>query len=324
MKAESKTWFASHSHSWIVIVAASILAIILINWLPTEKVFSSILIGLIVSHLLILLTASFAGWLLLPEKFLKKFKKKDSEKIYDFGWSTKWINGFGFASFIVFLLAFYSFFALSGSLVLQMITFTILLLLAINLFIGNIVAKTSKSKFNLVLPYVNLFKEGKDKVLDAGCGSGRTTISLSKANPNLQIVAFDRFDASYIENGGKSLLENNIKLAGISSQITIEKGDITAMPFPENYFDAAVSSYVFDHLGNNKLKALQEIWRVLKPGGRFLLVIMVRGYSTFAFANILGLIIAPRKLWRNLFNQSGLKLVDEGNINFGAYFLVEK
>ena len=102
METKNKTWFSSHSHAWIVIIAASILAIIFINRLPNEKIFSSILIGLIASHTLIITITIFGGWLLIPEKILKKFCKQDHANEYDFGWSSKWMNGFGYASFIFF------------------------------------------------------------------------------------------------------------------------------------------------------------------------------------------------------------------------------
>jgi SAM-dependent methyltransferase len=324
METKNKTWFGNHSHSGIVIIAAAILAIIFINLLPDEKIFSSVLIGLIVSHTLILLITVFGGWMLLPEKFLKKFKKQTSADRFDFGWSSKWRKGFGFASIIVMLLAFYSYFGLEENVILQILVFTLLLLLAVNLFIGNIIARDSDSTNDVILPYVDLYKAGRNNVLDAGCGAGRTTISISKTSSDVNIVAFDRFDANYIDDGGKSLLRNNLDLAGISGRVKIEQGDITSMPFISNSFDAAVSSFMFDHLGKNKLPALKEMFRVLKPGGRFLLIIAVRGYSSFAIANVLSLAFATRSDWKGLFQESGFNLIDEGNINFGAYFLIEK
>ncbi|NVO10735.1 MAG: class I SAM-dependent methyltransferase [Bacteroidales bacterium] len=324
MKTKNGTWFSNHSHSWIVIISASILTIIFINWLPKEKIFPSILIGLVASHTLILLVTIFGGWLLLPEKILKKFRRKKSAENFDFGWSSKWNKGFGIASLLVALLAFYSYYGLAGSPILQIIAFTLLLLLAVNLFIGNIIAKASNSTNDIILPYVDLFKAGKENVLDAGCGAGRTTISISKTASDINIIAFDRFDANYIDDGGKALFKHNIELAGISSRVKIEQGDITSMPFNDNNFEAAVSAYMFDHLGENKLLALKEMWRVLKPGGRFLLIIMVRGYSSFAIANVLSFVFATRNDWKKLFQQSDFVLIDEGNINLGAYFLIEK
>lgn len=324
MKTKNQTWFSNHSHLWIVIIAATILAIVYINWLPDEKIFSSILIGLIASHVLILLITILAGWLLLPDKIMKIFRKREEAERFDFGWSSKWNKGFGFASLVVGLVAFYSYFGLEGNQFWQVTIFTILLLFAVNLFIGNIVARASNSTNGIILPYVDLYKGGKNNILDAGCGAGRTTISLAKTSPDINIFSFDRFDAKYIDDGGKSLLKKNINLAGISSRVTIEQGDITSMPFENNYFDASVSAFMYDHLGENKLSGLKEMFRVLKPGGRFLLIIIVRGYSSFAIANILSLAFATRKDWKKLFFESGFTLVDEGDINFGAYFLIEK
>ncbi|NVO20710.1 MAG: class I SAM-dependent methyltransferase [Bacteroidetes bacterium] len=324
METKNKTWFKSHSHSWIVIIAASILAIIFINWLPDEKVFSSILVGLVLSHLLILSIATLTGWLLLPEKFLRKHRKSNASSKYDFGWSSRWTNGFGYAAAVVALLSVYSYLTLAGHPFLQPFLFIFFLLNALNLFIGNLIARASKKDEYNILPAVDLFKAGKTNVLDVGAGTGRTSIAISKASPGISIVAFDRFDAAYIDNGGLELLKHNLQLAGISDKVTIQQGDILSAPFEDSFFDAAVSTYMFDHLGKGKLAALKEMKRVLKPGGRFLLVILVKSYTSFAIGNVLSLAFDSRKDWKNLFQLSGYKLIDEGNINFGAFFLVEK
>ena len=322
MKTKNGTWFSNHSHAWIVIIVGSILAVLFINLLPNKKIFSSVLIGLVLSHTLIILITLFGGWLLLPEKFLRKFKTKNHSAVFDFGWSSKWNKGFRYAFLIVALQAFYSYYALAGHQICQIVSFTFLLLLAVNFFIGNVIIASNRK--DLALPYVDLFKSGKDHVLDAGCGAGRTCISLSKVAPDLNIIAFDRFDAKYIDDGGKGLLKHNLEIAGITSRVKIEQGDITSTSFNGNSIDAAVSSYMFDHLGKNKLLALKEMERILKPGGRFLLIIVVRGYSSFALANILSFVFPTRQYWKQLFSQSGFTLVEEGSINFGAYFLVEK
>jgi hypothetical protein len=80
-------------------------------------------------------------------------------------------------------------------------------LIAVNLFIGNIIARDSNSNNDIILPYVDLYKAGKNNVLDAGCGAERTTISISKTSADIKIVAFDRFDASYIEKVAKLCLK---------------------------------------------------------------------------------------------------------------------
>jgi len=307
MKTKNKTWFSNHSHVWLGIISVLLLVIVFIIRYPVNE---------IIDYSLISLVLIFGAWLLMPEWILRKFRKKSLQENYDFGWPAKFLKGFGYASFIVMLLAVYSFYALAKMPVFQILSFSLQLLLSVTFFIGNLFARSTHSREGMTLPFVDLFTAGKGAVIDAGCGTGRTSISLLKAVPDLNITAFDRFDAQYIKDGGRALLKQNLELAGIASNINIVQGDLTEMPFNEDNFDAAVSVLVFDHLGENKLSALREMRRVLKPGGRFMLVLMVKGYSSFALGNIFSLAFESRKGWRQLFSKSGFNLIDEGDINF--------
>ncbi|MFH1054619.1 MAG: class I SAM-dependent methyltransferase [Candidatus Altiarchaeota archaeon] len=198
-----------------------------------------------------------------------------------------------------------------------------LLIISIHLFAGNFIWRASKSVDYLTLPFTDLFSSDEDYTLDACCGSGRTTIALSKVLKKGRIVAFDRFDASYIKGGGMKLFEDNIKLAGIQDRVEIVKGDVTDIHLKDGTFDSAVSTYALDHL-TNKATALKELNRVLKPGGRFLLVVFVPNIYTFLVANMLCLHLTSRKEWRQLFSETGFETIDEGAINVGAYFLARK
>jgi ubiquinone/menaquinone biosynthesis C-methylase UbiE len=51
---------------------------------------------------------------------------------------------------------------------------------------------------------------------------------------------------------------------------TLRQGNVYALPYPDNHFDLAVSFSVFEHLAEYE-KALREVYRVLAPGGLFLL-----------------------------------------------------
>ena len=42
--------------------------------------------------------------------------------------------------------------------------------------------------------------------------------------------------------------------------------DVTSMTFPDNYFDAIICSHVLEHIRQDR-KAMQQLYRVLKPGG---------------------------------------------------------
>jgi ubiquinone/menaquinone biosynthesis C-methylase UbiE len=49
----------------------------------------------------------------------------------------------------------------------------------------------------------------------------------------------------------------------------VEKGDVCALPFPDSNFDLVLATDIIEHVDDDD-RALMEIARVLKPGGRLL------------------------------------------------------
>lgn len=243
------------------------------------------------------------------------------QKKYNFGWSFAWMNGYWIAGVICLSIAIWLLFNVS---LFQLIGL-ILLLVSINLFGGNYVSRKTNSIDYITLPFVDLISSDNDYILDACCGSGRTTLALGKVIRNGRIVALDRFDASYFADGGKQLLEQNIKIAGIQDNVEIVKGDITDLKFEDNTFNAITCTYAIDHIEKQKLGvALKELNRVLKPNGKFLIVLFSPNLFTFLVANLLSFHMTSRKKWRIIFATAKFDLVDEGIINGGAYFLLKK
>ena len=94
------------------------------------------------------------------------------------------------------------------------------------------------------------------RVLDAGCGTGGTTIELERYG---QVVGVD-------------LAWEALEPARARGLARLARASIERLPFASGSFDAATSFEVVYHLGvSNDLLALVEIHRVLKPGGVFLL-----------------------------------------------------
>lgn len=199
-----------------------------------------------------------------------------------------------------------------------------LVLLSANLFIGSIVARNFTSEDNTTLPFVDLFSSDQDLILDAGCGSGRTTVELSKVAKNGKIVALDIFDPNADEISSRNLLEENIKIANISEIVKIVEGDVTDLQFQDNTFDAVTCSLLLNNLGKSKLRGLKELYRVLKPKRKLLVVLPSLSLHTFAIMSMLSLMLTSNGTWRSLFEQAGFQLVDEGAINFGRFYLLEK
>lgn len=250
------------------------------------------------------------------------FRRKATNQDYDFGWGFAWRWGFliGWILFLTLsigtLITNNSLYILSG----------LLFLVALQLFMADIAVRyIHKMDAELVLPYVNWLTSDDDLVLDAGCGSGRTSIAVSKILKSGKVIAVDMFDAPYIDDGGKKLLEQNLKIANIRDKVEIQTGDITNLKFENEVFDAAVSTYVIDHMGKNQLKGLKEINRVLKKNGKLLMMIMLPNYFTIMVFSIISVLkLTSHKKWNQLIKEANFKCIDDDDLNGGHYFLLEK
>jgi SAM-dependent methyltransferase len=94
---------------------------------------------------------------------------------------------------------------------------------------------------------------------------------------------------------------------------------LTQLPLEAGSFDVVVSAHAMDHLGDRAPAALAETCRVLRPGGRFLLVVWVPGWVTFSLANVLCLLLPTPARWRTMAAGAGLRLREEGWFN-GLWF----
>jgi ubiquinone/menaquinone biosynthesis C-methylase UbiE len=97
------------------------------------------------------------------------------------------------------------------------------------------------------------------KLLDCGCGPGTITLGFA------EIIAPGTVTGTDIGSSQISIAHENALKQGISNVDFVE-GNIYNLPFLDNSFDAAFSHAVLEHL-QEPTKALQELLRVLKPGG---------------------------------------------------------
>lgn len=200
----------------------------------------------------------------------------------------------------------------------------LLVLLAASFFAGYLIAREANRPELSVLPMVDLLSGETDLVLDGGCGAGRTTLAIGRVLKQGRIVALDRFNADYIDGGGRTLLERNLRLAGLEERVSIEQGDLTRLPFPDETFDSAVSTHAVDHLGAQKEQGLREMLRVLKPGGRFLLVVWVPGWAAFALGSVFSFLLTSKEGWRQLASRAGFEQVDAGDLNGFRFLLLQR
>lgn len=103
-----------------------------------------------------------------------------------------------------------------------------------------------------------------ENILDLGCGRGNETIQAAMlTGVEGKAVGLDitqaMIDAAHVNAEG----------IGVSNAWFI-KGDIENLPFDEAVFDAVISNCVINH-AKSKKKVFNEIFRVLKKGGRFVI-----------------------------------------------------
>ena len=95
-----------------------------------------------------------------------------------------------------------------------------------------------------------------ERVLDIAAGTGTSSASLAKTGAD--VVAAD-FSAGMIEVGRRK-----------HPKITFVEADAMDLPFADGEFDAVTVSFGLRNVENPK-KALAEMFRVLKPGGRLVI-----------------------------------------------------
>mgnify|MGYP001176588963 CR=1 FL=1 len=101
-----------------------------------------------------------------------------------------------------------------------------------------------------------------DSVLDLGSGAGNDCfVAYALTGDTGKVTGLD-FTDEMLEKAGRNLRKLGYK------NVFFVKGDIEAMPLPDNHFDVVLSNCVLN-LVPDKNRAFSEIHRVLKPGGHF-------------------------------------------------------
>ena len=102
-------------------------------------------------------------------------------------------------------------------------------------------------------------------VLDLGCGTATLAVMVKQAYPDALVTGLDG-DPQVLQIG-----RAKAKKAGVA--LTLDQGMAYELPYPDASFDRVLSSLMFHHLTTqNKQRAIKEVYRVLRPGGSFLIV----------------------------------------------------
>lgn len=116
-------------------------------------------------------------------------------------------------------------------------------------------------------------------ILDVACGTGRATLDLARAvGQSGQVDALDLTEDMLGQARAK------LEKAGLSQRVIFQQGNARALPYSDGTFDVLYNGYMFDLISiDGFLPILKEFIRVLKPGGKIVLVNMSKpgGQKTF-------------------------------------------
>jgi 27-O-demethylrifamycin SV methyltransferase len=103
------------------------------------------------------------------------------------------------------------------------------------------------------------------RLLDIGCGSGRTALQLATRH-DVQVTGCT------VSRAQVGAANERAEEAGLADRVRFEYGNGMDLPYPDASFDLAWAVESFDHM-SDRVRAFGEVRRVLKPGGRGLVAV---------------------------------------------------
>ena len=125
-----------------------------------------------------------------------------------------------------------------------------------------------------------------NRVLDIAGGTGDLTRKFASiVGPTGEVVLADIND-SMLKVGRDRLLDK-----GVAGNVQFVQADAEALPFPDNHFDVVTIAFGLRNV-TRKENALRSMLRVLKPGGRLLVLefskpgnpLLAKAYDTYSFS----------------------------------------
>ncbi|WP_194542606.1 methyltransferase domain-containing protein [Paenibacillus sp. JZ16] len=135
------------------------------------------------------------------------------------------------------------------------------------------------------------------KIIELGSGPGFVTEQIVNSLPDSQVTALE-IDGALIDKA-KNLLEHVP-----SSRLRFVQSSVYDTTLPDQSFDFAVARLLFLHL-HNPVLAAQEIYRVLKPGGKLVIIDVDDGIFGAVYPDIDVLPTVLKKIADHVANKGG-------------------
>jgi len=103
----------------------------------------------------------------------------------------------------------------------------------------------------------------RGEALDLGCGPGLLVLELARRAPELHVTGIDLSERML------AAAEERARACQVSHTVSFGKGDVQQIPFPNSSVDLVISTLALHHW-DDPVSVLDEIARVVRPGGSYL------------------------------------------------------
>lgn len=165
--------------------------------------------------------------------------------------------------------------------------------------------KSHYKSFEIILDRLKLTEN--DSYIEIGCGGGKL---LSVVLNTVQKVAAIDHSSDMIETTRENVREFTQK------DIDLVVGDAAKLPWDNDRFTTAASANMFFFIPKPQ-EVLNEVYRVLKPNGRFCIVTMKKGLlSKLTFGWLYSLNTYRNNEMKKMFEEAGFKNIEVKSNNF--------
>jgi ubiquinone/menaquinone biosynthesis C-methylase UbiE len=134
---------------------------------------------------------------------------------------------------------------------------------------------TRKGKFHVWSELLDDLRfRGDEQTLDMGCGRGAVLGMIAKRVDRGGAVGLDLWSSVDQSGNNREATLRNLDLEGVGKRCRVATGNMMTMPFADATFDVVVSNLAIHNIKGQRgrFRALDEAYRVLKLGGRLVIV----------------------------------------------------
>jgi ubiquinone/menaquinone biosynthesis C-methylase UbiE len=102
----------------------------------------------------------------------------------------------------------------------------------------------------------------RGEAVDLGCGAGQLVMEMARKVPGLHMTGIDLSEKMLVD------ARLSAQLVGMEDRVDFRLGNVEEIPFPDQSLDLVISTASLHHW-TDPVKVLNEVDRVLKPGGAY-------------------------------------------------------